>query len=311
MKILITGGTGMVGSAFRNVMTEHELVLVGSADYDLRSTDDCRCMIADSRPDAIVHLAAKVGGVKGNTDYVADFFRENIIMNTNLLDEAKNQNIKKVVSLLSTCIYPDNPTYPLTEDQIHNGEPHQSNFGYAYAKRMLEVHSRAIRSQYGLKYITAVPNNLYGPHDNFDLETGHVIPAIIRKIYEAKLSGIPPVFWATGKPLREFTYTEDIAKALLILVDNYSEPYPVNIGKTGETSIYEIVKKISKILGYNGNIRWDLSKPEGQNRKPSSNNNFLQIHPDFRYTNFDEGLKSTCAWFLNNYPEIRGVKNVG
>ena len=155
-----------------------------------------------------------------------------------MLDAAKNQNINKVVSLLSTCIYPDSPTYPLTEDQIHNGEPHQSNFGYAYAKRMLEVHSRAIRQQYGLNYVTAVPNNLYGENDNFDLNSGHVIPAIIRKVYEAKQNGNQAKFWGTGRPMREFTYSRDIAKILLWMVENYSSPIPLNIGSPADISIY-------------------------------------------------------------------------
>ena len=160
MKILVTGGTGMVGQGFTRIETKHDLVLVGS-EYNLTSPSCTSKMLTDHKPDAIIHLAAKVGGVKGNTDYVADFFHQNILINTNLLHIAKEYNVEKVVSLLSTCIYPDKVSYPLTEDQMHNGEPHISNFGYAYAKRMLEVHSRAIRQQYNLKYITAVPNNLY------------------------------------------------------------------------------------------------------------------------------------------------------
>ena len=308
MKILVTGGTGMVGSAFKNIETKHELILVGSKDYNLRLGSDCRCMIADVQPDAIIHLAAKVGGVKGNTDYVADFFRENVLMNTNLLDAAKNQNIKKVVSLLSTCVYPDTVTYPLTEDQIHNGEPHPSNFGYAYAKRMLEVHSRAIRQQYGLNYVTAVPNNLYGKNDNFDLENGHVIPAIIRKLYEAKKAEKPPVFWGSGRALREFTYSDDIAKSLLSLAENYDGAAPVNIGKTGEISIWTLVRKICKLIEYEGEVIWDDQKPEGQYRKPSCNQKFLKICPNFKYTSLDDGLKATCDWFVKTYPGVRGVK---
>ncbi len=308
MKILITGGTGMVGSAFKNIQTDHELVLVGSADYDLRWGSDCRCMIADHQPEAIIHLAAKVGGVKGNTDYVADFFRDNILINTNLLDAAKNQNIKKVVSLLSTCVYPDKASYPITEDQMHNGEPHVSNFGYAYAKRMLEVHSRAIRKQYGLNYITAVPNNIYGPNDNFNLDCGHVIPAIIRKLWDAKQNGTTPTFWGSGKPLREFTYSKDVARALLYLVENYDESEPINVGSPGEISIFDLVRKISNALDFPSlNEQWDTSKPEGQHRKPSDNSKFLKLHADFKYTSMDIGLKETVDWFKENYPNVRGV----
>ena len=169
MKVLITGGSGLVGSSFKNIDTNNQLILVGSSDADLKNRKETENLIAKNQPDAIIHLAAKVGGVKGNSDFVADFFHENVLINTNVLNSARQFRVPKVVSLLSTCIYPDNPTYPLSEDQIHNGEPHPSNFGYAYAKRMLEIHSRAIRLQYGLNYITAVPNNIYGIKDNFDL----------------------------------------------------------------------------------------------------------------------------------------------
>ena len=209
---------------------------------------------------------------------------------------------------MSTCIYPDNASHPLTEDQIHSGEPHPSNFGYAYAKRMLDVHSRTIRKQHGLNYITAIPNNLYGPNDYFDLENCHVIPAIIRKIYEAKLKNLIPTFWGTGNPLREFTFSEDISKALILSLELYNEKTPINIGKTEEISIKTIVKKICKILKYDGRINWDINQPEGQYRKPSCNKKFMNICNDFEYTSLDDGLKLTCDWFVNNYPNIRGVK---
>tara|TARA_R110002167_G_scaffold366296_1_gene594558 strand:+ start:7630 stop:8553 length:924 start_codon:yes stop_codon:yes gene_type:complete len=307
MKVLITGGTGMIGSAFSSIMTEHELVLVGSADYDLRRANNCRHMVADNQPDAIIHLAAKVGGVKGNTDYVADFFRDNIMINTNVLQSAVEFGIPKVLSLLSTCIYPDSPTYPLTEDQIHNGEPHRSNFGYAYAKRMLEVQSRAIRSQYGLNYITAVPNNIYGPKDNFDLENGHVIPAMIRKFYEAKESNTDVVLWGSGNPLREFTYSTDIARALLFLLENYEGEPPINIGSTREISIKKVSEIISKEIGFTGKVLWDVTKPEGQLKKPSSNQKFLDICPNFCYTDLEYGLRDSVSWFKNNYSNVRGL----
>ena len=298
----------MVGSSFNSLSTKHELVLVGSADYDLRRANDCRRMLVDKQPDAIIHLAAKVGGIKGNTDYVADFFRDNIMINTNVLQSAVEFKVPKVLSLLSTCIYPDNPTYPLTEDQIHNGKPHRSNFGYAYAKRMLDVHSRAIRSQYGLNYITAIPNNIYGPKDNFDLQNGHVIPAMIRKFYEAKKNNNDVVLWGSGKPLREFTYSLDIAKALMFLLNNYEGESPINIGSTREISIKKVSEIISKEIGFPGKVIWDTTQPEGQHKKPSSNKKFLDIHPEVCYTNLEIGLKETISWFINNYPHIRGIK---
>jgi len=307
MKILVTGGTGMVGHAFKNLKTDHELVLVGSSDHDLTSLHDTASMLVNHQPDAIIHLAARVGGVKGNSDFVADFFCENVMMNTNLLNAAKKAGVKKVVSLLSTCVYPDSVTYPLTEDQIHNGEPHQSNFGYAYAKRMLEVHSRAIRQQHGLKYITAVPNNLYGPNDNYDLLNGHAAAAAIRKIHEAKHEGKTPIFWGSGNPLREFTYTKDVAKILLWMLENYDEEYPLNIGNSVEHSIRDLVEITGELLDYSGEIYWDINMPEGQYKKPSSNEVFKNLCPNFSFTSLRKGLSESIEWYKENYPNVRGM----
>jgi GDP-L-fucose synthase len=307
MKILVTGGTGMVGSAFKNIETNHELVLVGSADYNLTLPFHTENMLLDHQPDAIIHLAARVGGVKGNSDYVADFFHENILINTKLLSAAQRKNVPKVVSLLSTCVYPDKVEYPLTEDQIHNGEPHQSNFGYAYAKRMLEVQSRAIRQQYGLKYVTAIPNNIYGKNDNFDLNNGHVIPAIIRKLYEASRNGNVPTFWGDGRPLRQFTYSEDVARALLWMVENYDDPAPLNIGTNEEVSIMDVVWYVQEALNISMRTKWDDRFPAGQFRKPSTNKNFIDLNPKFEYTKLKNGLKETVAWFIKEYPNVRGA----
>jgi len=309
MRVIVTGGTGMVGSGFEKVGSKHELILVGSSDYNLTSRHETNMMMMDNEPDAIIHLAARVGGVKGNTDFVADFFAENIQMNTNVLESAKEWNVGKVVSLLSTCVYPDEVTYPLTEDQIHHGPPHPSNFGYAYAKRMLDVHSRALRQQYGCNFVCAVPNNLYGPYDNFDLENGHVIPAIIRKVWEAKLGKTDvPTFWGSGNALREFTYAPDIASALMYILENYDSPEPINIGRTGEFGIRAVVDYICKALDYTGRVNWDLKKPEGQARKPSSNQRFLDLGWSTNdYTTMENGLDRTCDWFKRVYPDVRGV----
>jgi len=309
MRVLVTGGTGMVGSAFVEENSSHELILVGSKQYDLRSWHDTQMMMINTTPDAVIHLAARVGGVKGNTDFVADFFSDNINMNTNVLQASKKFGVKKVVSLLSTCVYPDKVDYPLTENQIHNGPPHLSNYGYAYSKRMLDVQSRALRQQYGCNFICAVPNNLYGPHDNFDLENGHVIPAIIRKIWEAKQTGIVPVFWSDGSALREFTYAPDLSKILLHLLSEYNDPEPVNIGIAEERSIASVVDLVCENLGYNGLVSWDESKPAGQYRKPSSNKKLISAgwNP-LHYTTFEIGLKKTCNWFVENYPNVRGME---
>lgn len=308
MKILITGGTGMVGTAFREVETKHELIFVGSMDYNLIDFQSVYSMISKIKPDAIIHLAAKVGGIKANMDYLGDFYKDNVLMNTNLLEAARIFKVKKVISLLSTCVYPDKVQYPLTEDQIHNGPPNQSNYAYAYAKRMLDIQSQAYRTQYGCNFITAVPNNLFGENDNFNLESSHVLPAIIRKMYEAKLKNENVTLWGDGSPLREFTYSKDLAKVLLFLFDRYDEPEPINIGNTHEVSIRDAAKMIADILEFKGSIIWDTTKPKGQLRKPSDNSKLLGLGWQRKnYTDFRKALTETCKWVILSYPNIRGI----
>lgn len=299
--MIITGGTGMVGSAFKRVLPE--------AEYPNR--EQFHNLLFDPKGKGIIHLAAKVGGVKANTEEMAQFYYENSDINQKILHDARQRGASKVISLLSTCVYPDAPyiNYPLTEDQLHLGPPHHSNFGYAYAKRMVDVMSRAYRQQYGCNFITAIPNNLYGENDNFDLENSHVIPALIRKVWEAKINKEPSVFcWGDGSPLREFTYSEDVARILLFLMENYDEPEPINIGSTDEYSIKEVVEMICDILGYDGELEWQTDQPSGQYRKPSSNQRLLDLGWNKEnYTPLKEGLKKTCEWFIMNYPNVRGI----
>jgi len=301
MKLVVTGGSGMVGSVFRRMYP----------DAVFPTTKQFHSESYDVKGKHIVHLAAKVGGVKANTDEIGDFFRINSIINQKLLHRAHHDNAKKVVSLLSTCVYPDahHVRYPLTEDQLHLGPPHPSNFGYAYAKRMVDVMSRAYRQQYGCNFITAIPNNLYGENDNFDLQNSHVIPAIIRKVWEAKINKKSSIIcWGDGSPLREFTYSKDIARILLFLMENYDEPEPINIGNTEEYAIKEVVEIICDILGYTGAVVWNTDMPLGQHRKPSSNQKLLDLGwKNQRYTPLEEGLKKTCEWFIMNYPKVRGI----
>ena len=305
MRILITGGTGMVGTALQEVAPK--ATFMSSKEYDLRDLSLVEQMFARHSPDCVIHLAAKVGGVKANMEQMGAFYLDNIMINTNVLDAARNHNTKKVVSLLSTCVYPDHVVYPLTEDQIHNGPPHQSNFAYAYAKRMLDVQSRAYRKEYGCNFITAVPNNLFGEADNYDLENSHVIPAIIRKMYESKIAGNDVELWGDGSPLREFTYSLDVAKALLLLLDGYNDEGPINIGDTQEISIRSLAEKIAEKVGFAGDIIWQTSQPSGQYRKPSDNSKF-RARFNLEYTDLDIALTNACDWFIMNYPNVRGVK---
>ena len=303
MRIIVTGGSGMVGTAFKKALP--------TAMYPSRLHMPLNENVKLGNVEYVFHLAARVGGVKANTSFVGDFYYENEKINQNVLHAAKEAGVRKVISLLSTCVYPDGPyiTYPLTEKQLHLGPPHSSNYGYAYAKRMVDVMSRAYRDQYGCNFITAIPNNLYGENDNFDLEDSHVIPALMRKIWEAKINNKPCVeCWGDGSPLREFTYSEDIVRILIFLMDNYDEKEPINIGNTEEYSIKEIALILCKYLEYDGEIVWNTDKPAGQFRKPSSNKKLLDLGWKKEwYTPLKEGLKKTCDWFIINYPNVRGV----
>jgi GDP-L-fucose synthase len=294
----------MVGSALRDAA--QSATFISSKQYDLRNPAAVDQMFARYSPDCVIHLAAKVGGIKANMDNLGDFYLENAMINTNVLEGARKCKVEKVVSLLSTCVYPNNAVYPLTEDQIHDGPPHESNFAYAYAKRMLDVQSRAYRKQHGCNFITAVPNNLFGENDNFDLEDSHVIPAMIRKFYEAGLSGEDVYLWGDGSPLREFTYSKDLAKILIFLVKEYDGEHPINVGNTEEHSIKQVAEMIAKMMRYDGKIIWQTDKPKGQHRKPSDNSRFKAIC-DVRYTSFEQALTNTCEWFIMSYPKVRGV----
>jgi GDP-L-fucose synthase len=306
-RILITGGTGMVGTALRSFLPD--AVYISSKNYDLTCVDQVEDMFSKYKPLCVLHLAAKVGGLKANIDNSADFYIDNMLMNTNVLHCAHKHNTKKVISLLSTCVYPDEIQYPLTEDKIHQGPPHYSNFAYAYAKRMLDVQSRAYRKQHGCNFVTAVPNNLFGENDNFDLDNGHVIPSIIRKVFEAKQEGKKVILWGNGSALREFTYSKDLANILLFLLENYDGEFPINVGNTKEYSIKEVAHMICNIFEYpEESIIWDTDKPMGQYRKPSDNKKLINLGwKDTKYCDFKQALTNSCEWFIMNYPNIRGI----
>ncbi|NBP04343.1 MAG: GDP-L-fucose synthase, partial [Proteobacteria bacterium] len=312
--ILVTGANGLLGRALLSTLEKepYNVCAPSSKELNLNSKENVDRYIANNKIDCVYHLAARVGGVKANTEFVGNFYDQNIAINTNVLSACLVFGIPKVVSVLSTCVYPDAPyvSYPLTEDQLHLGPPHDSNFGYAYAKRMLDVQTRAYRKQFGVNYVTVIPNNMFGKYDNFHLENSHVLPALIRKIWEAKLNNHPTVeIWGDGSPLREFTYADDIARILVKVSEEYDEEHPLNIGNTEEHSIASVVKKIVEYLEYDGKIVFNTSKPSGQFRKPSSNKRLLE-KTSWRaedYTPFDIALKKTCDWFKIAYPNVRGI----
>lgn len=306
---IITGGTGLLGNAFKEMLPD--ALYPTSKELDLKNQVQTENYLANSNVQIFIHLAAKVGGVKANTNYVSDFYQINSEINNSVISSCIAKKVIKLVCCLSTCIYPDEKyiTYPLTEEQLHLGPPHESNFGYAYAKRMVDVQIRATRQQYGLNYISVIPNNLYGEHDNFDYDNSHVIPALIRKIWEAKINNKPHFeAWGDGEVYREFTYAKDAARAIIFCLENYNEESPINIGNTEEYLLKDVIMMIKKQLNYSGEIVFNTSKPKGQVRKPSCNQKLLDLGWKKEwYTPLEKGLKYTCEWFINNYPNVRGV----
>jgi len=295
MNLLVTGGSGLVGSALTADFkpTRDEL--------DLMELDAIIDYIKENEITHIIHCAAKVGGIKANMEHLGEFFYDNIIMNSNLLEAAKECGVEKVVSFMSTCVFPDNATYPLTTDQIHNGEPHSSNYAYAYAKRMLEVQSRAYREQYGCNFVTVIPCNIYGPNDNFDLESSHIIPALIHKCYRSKVNDTDFTVWGTGRPYREFVYVDDVAEITKWVLYNYNEAEPFIISPDEEINISILAQTIMFKMNGNGTIIYDYTKPDGQMKKPSDNSILKRCLPDFKFTSIQDGLSTTINWFLEKY----------
>jgi len=299
-KILVTGGNGLVGSEFIG----DQYFKPSSKQYDLIDKDQTyRLMLKGF--DGIIHCAAKVGGVGANMNYKGEFFYNNIMMNTNVIEGARLSGVKNLVAFLSTCVFPDKVDYPLTEKKIHLGEPHFSNNAYAYAKRMTDVQIRAYNEQYGLNYKSVIPTNIYGPNDNYDLENGHVLPALIHKCYLARENKTPLTIWGSGKPLREFIFSKDVAKLTEWVLYNYNENEPIILSTSEEISIKEVVNVITELMNFKGDVIFDSSKPDGQFRKPSDNTKIKNYLPNFKFTPFYEGLKETIEFFENNYSIVR------
>ena len=298
MKRLVTGGTGLVGSA---IIAD---VKVGR-NYDLTNPQICDSMFNEHKPTHVIHCAAKVGGLGGNMNYKGEYFHNNIMINTNVIESARKSGVTNLVSFLSTCVFPDNIEYPLTEKKIHLGEPHFSNYPYAYAKRMADIQIRAYREQYGVKYTSVIPCNIYGPNDNFSLEHGHVIPMLMHKLYLAQQRNEDFVVWGSGKPLREFIFSKDVAKLAEWALNNYDESEPIIFSTSNEISIMDLVDLLVTEFEFKGKVIFDDSKPDGQFRKPSDNSKLRSYLPDFEFTSIEEGIKETVYWFKENYDRAR------
>jgi GDP-L-fucose synthase len=297
-KLLVTGGNGLVGSS---IISD---VKIGK-EYDLRNIDETNKMFEYHKPTHVIHCAGKVGGLSANMNYKGEFFYDNIMINTNVIESARLNNVKKLVSFLSTCVFPDNIEYPITEKKIHLGAPHFSNYPYAYAKRMADIQIRAYREQYGLEYVSVIPTNIYGPNDNFSLDTGHVIPMLLHKMYVAQRDNTDFVVWGSGTPLREFIYSKDIAKLSEWALDNYNESEPIIFSNSNEISIKDLVDLLVNEFNFKGKVIFDKTKPDGQFRKPSDNSKLKSYLPNFEFTPIEQGLKETINWFIENYDKTR------
>jgi len=299
-KILVTGGNGLVGSEFIG----DQYFKTSSNVYDLRRMEDTNRLMLRGF-DSIIHCAAKVGGVGGNMNFKGDFFYDNIMMNTNIIEGARMSGVKNLVAFLSTCVFPDNVEYPLTESKIHLGPPHTSNDAYAYAKRMTDIQIKAYREQYGLNYKSVIPCNIYGPNDNYDIVNGHVLPSLIHKCYLARENKTPLSIWGSGKPMREFIFSRDVAKLTEWVLHNYNESEPILLSTSEEISIIDVVDIVVELMNFKGDVIYDSSKPDGQFRKPSDNSKIKSYLPNFKFTPIYEGLKETIEYFEKNYNIIR------
>lgn len=305
-KILVTGGSGLVGKAieyesFFNV--DDKFYFLSSKDCNLLNFENSLEKIRTISPDVVVHLAANVGGIFKNINKKVEMFEDNLLINFNIIKICKKLNIDKFIGCLSTCIFPDKTDYPITENMLFNGPPHDSNYGYAYAKRMMEIQCRCYRDQYNCNYHCVIPTNIYGPYDNFNLQDAHVIPALIHKCFLAKKNNEDFVVAGTGSPRRQFLYSLDLAKVILELIKKNSQE-TIIISPDEEVSIKEIAQIIAKKFDYE-KIKFDETKPDGQYKKTSSNNKLKNIFPDFKFTELKEGLEITVDWFINNQNLVR------
>lgn len=307
--IIVTGGSGLVGSALRDVGLD--AIYLSSKYYDLRDSLTVRELFCDLKPDAVIHLAGKVGGVKANMEQPAQFFEDNIMMNTNVLKSAREAGVERLVTTLSTCIFPDDTTYPLKEEYLHDGPPHETNFAYAHAKRMVEIQTRAYQQQYGLNYTCVVPTNVYGPHDNFHPNDSHVIPGLIQRAHQCNENGDEFVIWGSGKPKRDFIFSYDLAKLIIKVLEDYDDRDPLNLATGEDISINEVSELIVSHYPDIKGIKHDLSKPEGQFKKSvdiSKLKSFLETGKlmDFEFTPLAEGIDFTVRWYNERYPNVRG-----
>ena len=300
-RVVVTGGAGFLGSyvvAKLRARDCESIFVPRQADYDLVRIEDVRRLYDDAQPDLVIHLAAIVGGIGANRKNPGRYFYDNLMMGVQLMEEARLRGVKKFVATGTICAYPKFTPVPFKEDDLWNGYPEETNAPYGLAKKMMLVQSQSYREQYGFNSIFRLPVNLYGPRDNFDLESSHVIPALIRKCVEAVRSGADEIVcWGTGSATREFLHADDCAEGILLATEKYDKSDPVNLGAGFEISIKDLMEKICDLTGFRGRIVWDASKPDGQPRRCLDTTRAEREFGFRARIGFDEGLRQTIEWY--------------
>jgi GDP-L-fucose synthase len=308
-RALVTGGHGFLGRRLVHRLRDLGCAHISaprSAEFDLRRPEDIERLYEAVRPTVVLHLAAVVGGIGANRERPAEFFYDNLLMGVQLLDRAWRMGIPKFAAVGTVCAYPKFAPVPFSEDDLWNGYPEETNAPYGLAKKMLLVQSQAYRDQYGYNSIFLLPVNLYGPGDNFDPRSSHVIPALIRKCVDASMKGESSIeVWGDGTPTREFLYVDDAIEGILLAAEKYDSSEPVNLGSGVEISIADLAHKVAAAVGFSGRIVFDASKPNGQPRRQLDTRRAEQKFGFRARTSFDEGLKETVAWYLES---VRGVR---
>jgi GDP-L-fucose synthase len=305
----VTGGAGFLGSRVVSHLREAGAVVFvpRSREYDLVSNDGVRRLYRDARPEVVIHLAAQVGGIGANRENPGRFFYENLMMGAQVMEEGRRAAVEKFVAVGTVCAYPKFTSVPFREDDLWNGYPEETNAPYGLAKKMLLVQAQAYREQYGFNAIYLLPVNLYGPEDSFDPAKSHVIPALIKKFCEARRDGQREV-WGSGSASREFLYVDDCAHAVVLATDRYDKPDPVNIGAGEEITIKDLVRLIAQLAGFQGRIRWDATKPDGQPRRRLDVSRAEQEFGFRAQTPFLEGLRRTMDWYVASIGATTGAR---
>jgi GDP-L-fucose synthase len=320
MKILITGPNGLCGSAIKEEVlkqnvsssgnhliqtSNHDFFFCGREFSDLTKANEVEFLFDSINPDYVIHTAARVGGIGGNEAMHEEFFYDNLSINLNIIRNCVTHHVKKLFAFSSVCVFPDSLEI-LEEDKMHTGPVFESNFAYGYAKRMVDVHIRAAEKQYKVKnWVSFIPGNIFGKHDMFSIQYGHIIPSLMHKLYIAKRDGSSFNVWGDGQSYREFIYVNDLARVILTLIEKDNLPNKIIVSGRNEYKIEDIVNILVETSDFKGEVKYDTEKPNGQRRRPSSKTVIDSLLPDFEYTNIRTGLQDTWQWFIDNYPNVR------